>query len=66
MGTNIRTRLAGIGRTEPALAPELTETDHESALSRLTAYDPQPRPRERRRPPSATPPLQGRAGLWRR
>jgi hypothetical protein len=66
MGTSIRTRLAGIGRTEPALAPELTETDHESALSRLTAYDPQPRPRERRRPPSSTLPLQGRAGLWRR
>ena len=66
MGTSIRTRLAGFGHTEPAPAPELTETDHESALSRLTAYDPQPRPRERRRPPSSTPPLQGRAGLWRR
>jgi len=66
MGTSIRTRLAGIGHTEAAPAPELTETDHESALSRLSAYDPQPRPRERRRPPSSTPPLQARAGLWRR
>jgi hypothetical protein len=66
MGANIRNRLAGIGRNEAAPAPELTEHDHQSALSRLSAYNPQPRPRERRRPPSSVPPLQGRAGLWRR
>lgn len=66
MGASIRTRLAGLGHTEDAPAPDLTENEHQSALSRLSAYDPQPRPRERRRPPSSTPPLQGRAGLWRR
>jgi hypothetical protein len=66
MGASIRTRLAGLGHTEDPPAPELNEHDHESALHRLAAYDPQPHPRERRRPPTSTPPLQGRAGLWRR
>lgn len=67
MGASIRTRLTGLGHTEDdAPAPDLSENDHESALHRLSAYDPQPHPRERRRPPTVTPPLHGRAGLWRR
>jgi hypothetical protein len=66
MGASIRTRLAGLGRTEDSPGPELNESDVQSALGRLSAYDSQPRERDRRRPPSSTPPLQARSGLWRR
>jgi hypothetical protein len=66
MGGSIRTRLAGRGHTDAPPAPDREQQDVESALSRLSAYGAQERPQERRRPPSATPPLHTRAGLWRR
>jgi hypothetical protein len=62
MGTNIRTRLTGRNPEPPAA---LSERDVESALGRLAAYD-DDRPEDRRRPPSATPVLRRRAGLWKR
>jgi hypothetical protein len=65
MGANIRTRL-GLGHPEDSERSELTDTDVQSALGRLSAYDPEPERRERRRPPSTTPVLRARAGLWRR
>jgi hypothetical protein len=61
MGTNIRTRLTGRASDGPALS----ERDIESALGRLAAYD-DDRPEDRRRPPSTTPALRRRAGLWKR
>jgi hypothetical protein len=63
MGTNIRTRLTG--RHSDGSGPVLNERDVESALGRLAAYD-DDRPQDRRRPPSTTPALRGRAGLWKR
>jgi hypothetical protein len=65
MGANIRTRL-GLGHTDDRERIELNDTDVQSALGRLSAYDAQPDRLERRRPPSALPVLRGRAGLWRR
>jgi hypothetical protein len=62
MGTNIRTRLTG---RESDTADALSERDVESALGRLAAYD-DDRPQDRRRPPSITPVLRRRAGLWKR
>jgi hypothetical protein len=62
MGTNIRTRLTG-RNSDPSGA--LSERDVESALGRLAAYD-DDRPEDRRRPPSTTPALRRRAGLWKR
>jgi hypothetical protein len=62
MGTNIRTRLTG---RESDAADALSERDVESALGRLAAYD-DDRPQDRRRPPSTTPALRRRAGLWKR
>jgi len=62
MGTNIRTRLTG--RNSAPSDPALSERDVESALGRLAAYD--DRPEDRRRPPSTTPALRRRAGLWKR
>jgi hypothetical protein len=63
MGTNIRTRLTG--RNSDLSGPALSERDVESALGRLAAYD-DDRPQDRRRPPSTTPVLRRRAGLWKR
>jgi hypothetical protein len=63
MGTNIRTRLTG--RNSAPSGPALSERDVESALGRLAAYD-DDRPEDRRRPPSTTPALRRRAGLWKR
>ena len=63
MGTNIRTRLTG--RHSDGSGPVLSERDVESALGRLAAYD-DDRPEDRRRPPSTTPTLRRRAGLWKR
>ncbi|HEY2868474.1 MAG TPA: hypothetical protein VGJ11_03145 [Gaiellales bacterium] len=60
MGTNIRTRLTGRHGELP-----LNDRDVESALGRLAAYD-DDRPQDRRRPPSSTPVLRSRAGLWKR
>jgi hypothetical protein len=62
MGTNIRTRLSG--SNSDGSDPSLSERDVESALGRLAAYD--VRPDDRRRPPSTTPALRRRAGLWKR
>lgn len=62
MGTNIRTRLSG--RNSDA-SGAFSERDVESALGRLAAYD-DDRPQDRRRPPSTTPVLRRRAGLWKR
>ena len=56
MSANIRTRLPVA--TRPA-GPELSERDHQSALGRLSAYDPQPRPETgagRRLHPAPAPP----------
>jgi hypothetical protein len=63
MGTNIRTRLTG--RNSDLSDPALSERDVESALGRLAAYD-DARPQDRRRPPTSTPALRRRAGLWKR
>jgi hypothetical protein len=63
MGTNIRTRLSG--RHSDAVGTVLSERDVESALGRLAAYA-DDRPEDRRRPPSSTPALRRRAGLWKR
>jgi hypothetical protein len=63
MGTNIRTRLTG--RNSDPSGPALSERDVESALGRLAAYD-DDRPQDRRRPPTTTPALRHRAGLWKR
>lgn len=63
MGTNIRTRL--IGRHGDGSVSSLNDRDAGSALSRLAAYD-DDRPEDRRRPPSSTPALRGRSGLWKR
>lgn len=62
MGTNIRTRLSG---RHGASGANLSDHDVESALGRLAAYDDE-RPQDRRRPPSTTPVLRGRSGLWKR
>ncbi|HEX5248468.1 MAG TPA: hypothetical protein VFW14_02255 [Gaiellales bacterium] len=64
MGTNIRTRFTGRHGDGSASSP-LNDRDVESALGRLAAYD-DDRPQDRRRPPSSTPALRGRAGLWKR
>ena len=64
MGTNIRTRFTGRHGDGSASSP-LNDRDVESALGRLAAYD-DDRPQDRRRPPSPTPALRGRAGLWKR
>lgn len=63
MGTNFRTRLTGRHTGTPGSA--LSDREVESALGRLAAYD-DARPQDRRRPPSTTPALRGRAGLWNR
>jgi hypothetical protein len=65
MGARIRTRLSGLGRSEDASAG-LTESDLQSALGRLHAYDADPRRRDRRKRVETDPPLHRRAGLWRR
>ena len=64
MGTNIRTRITGRHGDASACSP-LNDRDIESALGRLAAYD-DDRPQDRRRPPSSTPVLHSRAGLWKR
>ena len=64
MGTNIRTRLSGRNGADTP-ASNLSDRDVESALGRLAAYD-DDRPQDRRRPPSSTPVLHSRAGLWKR
>jgi hypothetical protein len=65
MGASIRARLTGLGRSEVPPA-ELDDTELESALGRLSAYDGDGSRRERRRRVDASPPLHGRSGLWRR
>lgn len=65
MGARIRARLSGLGHAEDA-STGLSESDLESALGRLSAYDGTAKRRERRRRVAANPPLHGRAGLWRR
>ena len=60
-----RTRLSGLGRSEDASAG-LNESDLQSALGRLHAYDPDPDRHDRRKRVEADPPLHRRAGLWRR
>jgi len=67
MGASIRTRFAGLARSDekPEPAADLNDDEARSALDRLSAYDP-PHRSDRRRPPSGTPALHGRAGLWRR
>jgi hypothetical protein len=65
MGERFRTRLAGLARPDEQPAEELNDAEAQSALGRLSAYDPPSRP-ERRRPSSAHPALHNRAGLWRR
>ena len=57
------TRLTG--RHSDAADATLSERDVESAIGRLAAYD-DDRPEDRRRPPSITPALRRRAGLWER
>ncbi len=44
----------------------LTETDVETALGRLSAYDAAAGQNDRRRPLDSVPPLHRRRGLWRR
>jgi hypothetical protein len=65
MGTSIRARLSGLGRSEDESAG-LSETDLRSALGRLSAYDGDSDRHDRRRRTESNPPLHRRAGLWRR
>jgi hypothetical protein len=65
MGASIRARLSGLGRSEDA-STGLSDTDVQTALGRLSAYDAEPDYHDRRRPVDSVPPLHRRRGLWRR